>query len=196
ERIGQRDLTKAMRDGDGGKRSSRGLLGTAESGKRVLVWPRQVAPTSRHGPERKANHHGRNRHRGQDTAGEREERMTPRRRTAGAPPSRSGSLLLLLPVLFGHRTAGGLLLATLLRLRRTATLLAALVLTATMLLLAALLLTHLVLVQLNGTSALLVVPILVHPLLFLIHGGLLGSSNGRICSKKEQSPSHRISSRL
>jgi len=99
-------------------------------------------------------------------------------------------------VLFGHRTAGGLLLATLLRLRRTATLLAALVLTATMLLLAALLLTHLVLVQLNGTSALLVVPILVHPLLFLIHGGLLGSSNGRICSKKEQSPSHRISSRL
>src|SRR5690349_5220353 len=35
---------------------------------------------------------------------------------------------------------------------------------------ATLLLTRLVLVQLNGTPALLIVPVLVHPLLFLMHG--------------------------
>jgi hypothetical protein len=74
-----------------------------------------------------------------------------------------GSSLLLLLVLFGHGPAGGLRLATLV-LRLTATLLAA------TLMLTALLLTHLVLVELDGAPALLIVPVLVHPLLFLIHG--------------------------
>jgi hypothetical protein len=76
-------------------------------------------------------------------------------------------VLLLLLVLFGHGPAGRLRLTTRLVLR-LALVLATLMLAA--LLPATLLLTGLVLVQLNGTPALLIVPVLVHPLLFLIHG--------------------------
>ncbi|OLB96069.1 MAG: hypothetical protein AUH30_13620 [Candidatus Rokubacteria bacterium 13_1_40CM_68_15] len=59
-------------------------------------------------------------------------------------------------MLFGHRPAGRLRLAALLVLR--------------MLRLSAALLAGLVLVELNRTAALLIVPVRVHPLVFLVHG--------------------------
>src|SRR5207245_1675680 len=85
------------------------------------------------------------------------------RRPGGEPPGRHRAARarcpLLLLVLFGHGPAGRLGLATLLVLR----VLLGLWLTAVLLAL-------LVLVELNGTAALLIVPVGVHLMLFLVHG--------------------------
>src|SRR5262245_43400069 len=85
------------------------------------------------------------------------------RRPGGEPPGRHRTTRarcpLLLLVLFGHGSAAWLRLATLLVLR----VLLGLRLTAVLLAL-------LVLVELNGAAALLIVPVGVHLMLFLVHG--------------------------